>query len=140
MKTYILSLSIAFLSILTPIQPLIIMAFAAIILDTYFGLWKTVKLFGFKAIRSRRLSDTITKSLLYVGGIVLIFFVEKYILVGFSKHYTSIDNIFTKGFTLFCLMTEGKSINESYYAVTKVNIWNKLINFIKRARETSDKL
>lgn len=140
MKTYILSLLLAFLSVITPIQPLIIMAFAAIILDTYFGLWKTVKLFGFKAIRSRRLSDTITKSLLYVGGIVLIFFVEKYILIGIGKHYTNIDNIFTKGFTLFCLITEGKSINESYYAVTKVNIWRKLINFIKRARETSDKM
>lgn len=140
MKIYITSLFLAFFSVITPIQPLIVMSFGAIILDTYFGLWRSVKLFGWKSIRSRRLSDTITKSLLYVGGIVLIFFVEKYILIGVGKHYTSIDNLFTKGFTLFCLITEGKSINESYYSVTGFNIWNKLIAFIKRAKETSEKL
>jgi len=140
MKTYFTTLSLAFITILTPIKPLILIAFAAIILDTYFGIWKTVRTKGWKAIRSRRLSDTITKTLLYVGAIVMIFMAEKYMLNGIVDYYARIDNVLTKAFTLFCLVTEGKSINESYNAVTGKNLWNSFVSFTKRAREESEKL
>jgi hypothetical protein len=138
-KTYLTTLFLAFIAILTPIKPMILLAFAAIVMDTYFGLWKTIRTKGWKAIRSRRLSDTITKSLLYVGAIVMIFLSEKYILVGLVDHYTNVDNILTKAFTGFCMWTEGKSINESYHAVTGKNLWNNFMGFMKRTREQSDK-
>lgn len=138
MKT-IVTIILAFLTILTPIKPLILIAFSAIIFDTYFGLWKTVRTKGWKAIRSRRLSDTITKTLLYVGAIVMIYMSEKYMLGGIVDHYAHIDNVLTKAFTLFCVVTEGKSINESYYTVTGKNLWNSFISLVKRAREESEK-
>lgn len=140
MKTYLSTILFSFLAVIAPIKPLIILAFGAIILDTYFGLWKTVRLKGWKAIRSRRLSDTITKSFLYVGGILLIFFAEMYILQDITSKYTSIDNFLTKTFTIFCLVVEAKSINESYYEVKGVNLWKSMIVFIQRARETSNKI
>lgn len=139
MKTYIIALSISLLAIFTPIVPFVLLAFAAIILDLYFGIWKTVRLFGYKAIRSRRLSDTITKTLLYVGGIVMIFLAEKFVLKGVSEQYTNIEFILTKAFTLFCLTTEGKSINESYYAVTGKNLWASFVVFVQRARQEDEK-
>ena len=129
----------AFLAILTPIKPFILLAFAAIVLDTYFGIWKSVRLNGFKSIRSRRLSDTITKTFLYVGGIVMIFLSEKYVLDGLVDDYIKMDNILTRAFTGFCLWTEGKSVNESYHAVTGKNLWNNFMLFMKRTREKSDK-
>jgi hypothetical protein len=140
MKTYLSTILFSFLAVIAPIKPLILLAFGAIILDTYFGLWKTVRLKGWKAIRSRRLSDTITKSFLYVGGILLIFFAELYILQDITSKYTSIDNFLTKTFTIFCLVVEAKSINESYYEVKGVNLWKSMIVFIQRARETSNKI
>jgi hypothetical protein len=140
MKTYLSTILFSFLAVIAPIKPLILLAFGAIILDTYFGLWKTVSLKGWKAIRSRRLSDTITKSFLYVGGILLIFFAEMYILQDITSKYTTIDNFLTKAFTIFCLVVEAKSINESYYEVKGVNLWKSMIVFIQRARETSNKI
>lgn len=137
---YLTTLILAFFAILTPIKPLILIAFGAIVLDTYFGLWKTIRTKGWKAIKSRRLSDTITKSLLYVGAIVMIFMSEKYLLVGLMDQYVKIDNLLTKAFTLFCVVTEGKSINESYHAVTGKNLWSSFVIFAKRAREESEKL
>jgi hypothetical protein len=140
MKTYLSTILFSFLAVIAPIKPLILLAFGAIILDTYFGLWKTVRLKGWKAIRSRRLSDTITKSFLYVGGILLIFFAEMYILQDITSKYTTIDNFLTKTFTIFCLVVEAKSINESYYEVKGVNLFKSMLVFIQRARETSNKI
>lgn len=139
MKSYLIALGLSIATMLAPITPLILITFGAIILDLYFGLWKVVSLSGWKAIKSRRMSDTITKTLLYVGAIVMIFLAEKFILVDISKNYTNIEFLLTKGFTLFCLITEGKSINESYHAVTGKNLWKNLIIFVQRAREEKDK-
>jgi hypothetical protein len=140
MKTYLTTIIFSFLAVIAPIKPLILLAFSAIILDTYFGLWKTVRLKGWRSIQSRRLSDTITKSFLYVGGILLIYFAEMYILQDITSKYTSIDNFLTKAFTIFCLVVEGKSINESYYEVKGVDLWKSMILFVQRARETSTKI
>jgi len=139
MKSYLVALGLSIATLLAPITPLILITFGAIILDLYFGLWKVVRLSGWQAIKSRRMSDTITKTLLYVGAIVMIFLAEKFILSDISENYTNIEFLLTKGFTLFCLVTEGKSINESYYAVTGKNLWKNLIIFVQRAREEKDK-
>jgi hypothetical protein len=135
-----MAITISLLTIFTPIVPFVLLAFAAIILDLYFGLWKTIRLFGWRAVRSRRLSDTITKTLLYVGGIVMIFLAEIFILKGLMEQYMNIKFLLTKAFTLFCLTTEAKSINESYHAVTGKNLWNSFVTFVQRARQEEDKI
>ncbi len=139
MKSTFATLLISLLGVMSPVIPMMLLAIAAIIFDTYFGIWKTVKLYGWKKVRSRRLSDTITKSFLYVGGINMIFLTEHYILTGISDNYTSIDYILTKGFTLYCIVTEGKSINENYFEVTGKNIWKSIVEMVKRAKLESDK-
>jgi hypothetical protein len=135
MKTYFTTLIASLTALLTPIKPLILMAFFAIVLDTYFGIWKTVRLKGWAGVRSRRLSDTITKSLLYVGAIIVIFLAEKYILFDVFQSYTSVEYMLTKLFTLFCLMTEVKSMSESYKEVTGKNLWRAFFMFVQRTRE-----
>ena len=135
MKTYFTTLIASLTALLTPIKPLILMAFFAIVLDTYFGIWKTVRLKGWKGVRSRRLSDTITKSLLYVGAIIVIFLAEKFILFDVFQSYTSVEYMLTKLFTLFCLMTEVKSMSESYKEVTGKNLWRAFFMFVQRTRE-----
>jgi hypothetical protein len=140
MKTAITTFIVSFFTIISPIKPLILMAFSAIILDTYFGIWKTVQLKGWKAIRSRRLSDTITKSFLYVGGILVIYFAEVNILSEIVAKYTQIDHVLTKAFTLFCLIVEAKSINESYFDVKGIDLFKSMIQMIQRTREESKKI
>jgi hypothetical protein len=140
MKTKLSLFVFSVLTILTPVKPLVIVAILAIILDTCFGIWRSVKKSGWKSIRSRRLSHTISKTLLYSGAIVFVFLLEKYVIADILAHFISIDLLMTKAFTFFCVYTEIKSINESYYSVTGVNVWDKFIKFAKRSKETLEDL
>lgn len=140
MKTKLSLFVFSVLTILTPVKPLVIVAVLAIILDTCFGIWRSVKKSGWKSIRSRRLSHTISKTLLYSGAIVFVFLLEKYVIADILAHFISIDLLMTKAFTFFCVYTEIKSINESYFSVTGVNVWDKFIKFAKRSKETLEDL
>lgn len=140
MKTKLTLLLFSLVSVLAPITPLILLAIASIILDTCFGIWRSVKKQGWKSIRSRRLSHTISKTLLYSGAITFIFLLEKYIVADILGHFIAIDLVLTKAFTFFCVVTEVKSINESYHSVTGVNVWDKFIAFVKRSKEQLEEL
>jgi hypothetical protein len=140
MKSKLTLLAFSLLTILTPVKPLVIIAVLSIILDTCFGIWRSVKKSGWKSIRSRRLSHTISKTLLYSGAIVFVFLLEKFVIADILAHFIAIDLLLTKAFTFFCVYTEIKSINESYFSVTGVNVWDKFIKFAKRSRETLEDL
>ena len=137
-KTQILSF--ALFAVLAPVKPLVFIAILAIILDTAFGIWRSVKKNGWASIRSRRLSHTISKSLLYSGAIVFIFLLEKYVVADILGQFIAVDLVLTKMFTFFCVVTEIKSINESYFSVTGVNVWDKFIKFVKRSKEQLEEL
>jgi hypothetical protein len=126
------------LTILAPIKPLVLLAVTSIILDTCFGIWRSWKK-GNK-IRSRRLSHTISKSLLYSGAIVFVFLLEKFVISDILGHFIAIDLILTKMFTFFCVVTELKSINESYESVTGKDVWKAFVNFAKRSKEQIEDL
>jgi hypothetical protein len=138
MKTKLTILAFTTVAILAPVAPLVLIAILSIILDTCFGIWRSVKKNGWVSIRSRRLSHTISKSLLYSGSIVFIFLLEKYVVADILGHFIAIDLVLTKAFTFFCVITEVKSINESYFSVTGVNVWDKFIAFLKRGKEQLD--
>ena len=140
MKTKLLLICSSFLAVISPIKPLIYVAILAILLDTGFGIWRSVKKNGWASIRSRRLSNTISKSLLYTGAIVFIFLLEKYVLADLLGYFISVDLLLTKAFTAFCVFTEVKSINESYFSVTGINVWDKFIAFVKRSKEQVEEL
>jgi hypothetical protein len=137
-KTQILAF--ALFAVLAPVKPLVFIAVLAIILDTCFGIWRSVKKNGWASIRSRRLSHTISKSLLYSGAIVFIFLLEKFVIADILGKFIAVDLVLTKMFTFFCVVTEIKSINESYFSVTGVNVWDKFISFVKRSKEQLEEL
>jgi hypothetical protein len=128
------------MTILAPVKPMVLMAVATIILDMGFGIWRSVKKNGWASIRSRRLSNTISKSLLYSGAIVFIFLLEKFVLADLLAYFISVDLLLTKAFTAFCVFTEMKSINENYFSVTGINVWEKFMQFVKRSKEQVEEL
>ena len=140
MATKLQILSFALLSVLAPVTPLVLIAVLSIVLDTCFGIWRSVKKGGWVSIRSRRLSHTISKRLLYSGDIVFIFLLEKFVVADILGHFISVDLVLTKMFTLFCVVTEVKSINESYFSVTGVNVWDKFKAFALRSKEQLEDL
>ena len=140
MKTKIVLFVFALFSVLAPVKPMVLIAVLTIILDMCFGIWRSVRKNGWVSIRSRRLSNTISKSLLYSGAIVFIFLLEKFVLADLLGYFISVDLLMTKAFTAFCVFTEVKSINESYFSVTGVNVWDKFIAFVKRGKEQVEEL
>jgi hypothetical protein len=128
------------LAVVSPVFPMIYIALLAILIDTGFGVWRSVKKGGWKSIRSRRLSHVISKSLLYSGAILFVFLIEKYIAADIVANFISIDLIMTKIVAFFCVVVEIKSINESYESVTGKNVLKSLREFITRAKEEADKL
>ena len=140
MKTKLLLFVFSLFAILAPVKPMVLMAVATIILDMGFGIWRSVKKNGWASIRSRRLSNTISKSLLYSGAIVFIFLLEKFILADLLAYFISVDLLLTKAFTAFCVFTEVKSINENYFSVTGINVWEKFMQFVKRSKEQVEEL
>jgi hypothetical protein len=139
-KTKLLLLASSFLAVISPVKPIVYIALLAIILDTSFGVWRSVKKGGWKAIRSRRLSHVISKSILYCGAILFAFLIEKYIAADLLANFISTDLIMTKIVAFFCVAVEIKSMNESYESVTGKNILKSLREFITRAKEEADKL
>ena len=140
MKTKLTLFVFSLMTILAPVKPMVLMAVATIILDMGFGIWRSVKKNGWASIRSRRLSNTISKSLLYSGAIVFIFLLEKFILADLLGYFIRVDLLLTKAFTAFCVFTEVKSINENYFSVTGINVWEKFMQFVKRSKEQVEEL
>lgn len=140
MKTKFILFVFALFSVLAPVKPMVLIAVLTIILDMCFGIWRSVKKNGWVSIRSRRLSNTISKSLLYSGAIVFIFLLEKFVVSDILGYFIQIDLVLTKAFTFFCVFTEVKSINENYFSVTGVNVWEKFISFVKRGKEQLEDL
>ena len=140
MKTKIVLFVFALFSVLAPVKPMVLIAVLTIILDMCFGIWRSVQKNGWVSIRSRRLSNTISKSLLYSGAIVFIFLLEKFVIADILAYFISVDLILTKAFTFFCVFTEVKSINENYFSVTGINVWDRFISFIKRGKEQLEDL
>lgn len=128
------------LAVVAPVFPMIYIAIIAILIDTGFGVWRSVKKGGWKSIKSRRLSHVISKSLLYSGAILFTFLIEKYIAADIIAHFIAIDLVMTKIIAFFCVVVEVKSINESYESVTGKNMLKSLRAFVTRAKEEADKL
>jgi hypothetical protein len=140
MKTKLALMLASIIAVVAPVFPMVYIAVLAILIDTVFGIWRSVKIGGWNSVRSRRLSHVISKSLLYSGAIVFMFLLEKYIAADIVAHFISIDLIMTKITAFFCVVVEIKSINESYESVTGKNVLKSLREFITRAKEEADKL
>jgi hypothetical protein len=140
MKAKLLLMITSMLAVISPVFPMIYIAILAILIDTAFGIWRSVKKGGWKSIRSRRLSHVISKSLLYSGAILFTFLIEKYIAADLIAQFVAIDLVMTKVIAFFCVVVEVKSINESYESVTGKNMLKALRGFITRAKEEADKL
>jgi hypothetical protein len=135
MKTYLLQLLVGLLLFFTPIQGLVAAVGLVVMLDTFTGIFKSVKLYGWSSIRSRTLSNIVSKLLLYEICIVLLFPIDKFLLNELLLHLVSIQFFATKLTCVIVILIEGTSIKENVEEGLKVSIWKILKNAIKRAKE-----
>lgn len=138
MKTFPLQLLTALLLFFAPIQQLVMVVGLVILCDTFTGIYKSVKLFGWKSIRSRKLSNIISKMVLYEVSIIVLFPIDKFLLNELLLNIVSVQYFSTKIACVLLVLVELTSIKENIEEALKIDIWKTLKNFIKRAKEVSN--
>jgi hypothetical protein len=138
MKSFPLQLLTALLLFFAPIQQLVMVVGLAILCDTFTGIYKSVKLDGWKSIRSRKLSNIISKMVLYEVSIIVLFPIDKFLLNELLLNIVSVQFFSTKIACVLLILVELTSIKENIEAALKIDIWKTLKNFIKRAKEVSN--
>lgn len=132
MKTYLNYLIVSLCLMFAPIKGLLIAVGMAIALDTIMGIFKAIKIK--EEITSRRMSNIVSKFVLYEMAILLLFIIDKFLLGEFFKLWFQIDNFFTKVVSIILIFIEMTSIKENFEIAFKVNIWNLLKKTIQRAK------
>ena len=123
MKTFLLKFFASILLILSPLAPIVISLGILIFIDFITGVYKSVKIKD--TITSRKMSLTVSKLLLYNLAILSGFLCETFLIKEIP---------FTKIISGFIALTELKSISENVTAVTGVNYWNKIMEYVKRSK------
>lgn len=136
MKTYIAYFFTTLLLFFAPIQGLLISVGTAIALDTIFGIAKSIKLKD--KITSRKLSNIVSKFVLYQAAVLLIFTIDTFLLGEFFKLWFSIPFFFTKIVTIILIFIETVSIKENFEQAFKVNVFKLLKSLLKRGVEIKE--
>ncbi len=116
---------LAGLAVFLPIKELMLTIGFLVGADMVVGIWKALKLK--QRIRSRRMSDTITKLLLYQIAIMSGFLIETFIISELIP--------ITKLVATVIAVIEFKSIVESIESVTGKDLWSKIKTIIGRKSE-----
>ena len=115
----------ASLAVFLPIKELMLTIGFLVSADLVVGIWKAIK--TGQRIRSRRMSDTVTKLLLYQLAIMSGFLIETFIISELIP--------ITKLIATVVAIIEFKSIVESIEAVTGKDLWSKIKTIIGRKSE-----
>ena len=115
----------ASLAVFLPIKELMLTIGFLVSADLVVGLWKAIK--TGQRIRSRRMSDTVTKLLLYQLAIMSGFLIETFIISELIP--------VTKLIATVIAIIEFKSIVESIETVTGKDLWSKIKTIIGRKSE-----
>lgn len=110
-------------AILSPIKPLIVVSLIMIIFDFMTGVWKNVK--KGEEFQSSKMSNTISKTVLYNIAIISAFLLEIYIIP-----FLPVSKIVAG----FLVTTEFQSLIENIGEITGIDIWGNIKKyFVKKS-------
>ena len=132
---YIQYLLASLMLMFMPIYGLLVAVGMAIVLDTITGVFKSIKLKGWSSIRSRTLSNIVSKMMLYEICILFLFVMDKYVLNEFIKHAFGFEFMFTKICAILLMFIELVSVKENIEEAFKIDIWRLLKKALNRAKE-----
>ena len=137
MRDFFIALSAGLLAFFTPAAPLMLIAIAAILLDTLFGVIASMKL-G-KPILSRKLQRICIKLLVYLPLIALAYPIDVYILHGLKETTFGMDLFLTRVTTTIIVGIEIFSVDEKIRAFNSqkgiAHYFNKILNVLRDARK-----
>jgi hypothetical protein len=129
-------IAIVILSFLMPIKGILLTIGISIFLDTVVGIWKSKKL-NIK-ITSRRLSQVVSKMLLYEATVILFFMIDSFMLNEIVQTIFSVPFLLTKIVALTLVSIEIFSVDENIKAVKKTGLFYAFKNLVARSKEVKD--
>jgi hypothetical protein len=116
-----------------PISGILFLIGFAILLDTLTGIWKSKKL-GIP-ITSRKLSAIVSKLFLYEIAVIGFYLIDYFILNDIILTFFSVPLMLTKILSLVLVSIECISINENYFAIRGISVWDSMKLLFSRAKE-----
>lgn len=133
---FLKQLFIIIITFLMPIKGIIVVVGLSILVDTITGIIKSKKLD--QPITSRRMSNIVSKMVLYQSAVILFFCIEKYILGDIVSLFISTELIVTKLVAITLVSIELKSISENIKKISGISLWDKFKEIVIRAKEVND--
>lgn len=140
MKSIINYLLLSLFLFFAPIQGVLISVGLAIMLDTFTGIFKSIKLRGWRSVRSRKLSDIVSKMLLYEVCILCLFPIDHYVMNDIVIAHYELSYAFTKICAIVLMSIELTSVKENIEEAYNIKIWDKLKAIFKRAKEVKENI
>lgn len=100
-------------------------------LDTFFGIYASIKIDGMSSFRSHKLFNVVVKLFFYLASIILAFGIDKYI---FDGTLFNIKYLLPKGITMLWIYIEIKSLDESSIKIGNKSVWILLKEFIDKLK------
>ncbi len=122
----------------SPVIPMVLLSILMVLIDTGFGIWRTVKLRGWSKVLSKKLSEIFTKMVLYGAAIIVVYLIEMYIAGDMIAHFISVELFMTKIVAGAVVITEIKSIDEKYNQVYKKSFLKGLRLMVTRIKKEKD--
>lgn len=132
MKSFLIGFAITILTVLAPIKGLILTIGLAVLVDTAFAIYVSVKLKGIKSFRSHKFFNIAIKTFFYCSAIVMMFLIDKFI---FGGSIWGFDLLLTRGLSLLFVYGELKSIDESSMKLGNKSIWTLLKELVNKAKK-----
>ncbi|MES2813243.1 MAG: phage holin family protein [Bacteroidota bacterium] len=133
MVTFLKTTLIFLMVIFTPIKGLLLITGISVLLDTFFAVFATIKLNGWKSYQSTKLFNIVVKTFFYLGSIILAYFVDKYII---QKDYIlGVELLMSKAITIFWIYIEVKSIDETSQKLGNEPFYKMIKNIINTTKD-----
>lgn len=134
MKSILIYTITSVLLFFAPIQGLVISVGIAILMDTFCGIYRSVKIDGWGSVSSRRLSEIVSKMLLYQSCVISLFVIDKFVLHDILSMWFSVEYIMTKICTILLIFIEAVSIKENFEKATGKDVFKMLKKALSRAQ------
>lgn len=125
-----------FLAFIMPIQGILITVGLSIFADTVIGLWKAAKLK--QTITSRKLSQIISKMLLYESTVILFYAIDFYMLNDLMLLVFTTPLLLTKVVALTLVSVEVYSMDENFKLVKGKGLFDAFKSLVARAKDIKD--
>ena len=116
----------------TPIYGLLVLISFAVIFDTVFAIYVSIKQRGWRSFTSTKLFNIVVKTFFYMSTILFAFLIDSHILEG---KIFDVTNGITKTITFVWLYIEVKSIDETSQKLGNKPLWLILKELISKTKD-----